>query len=375
MAKVIDLRRNGGDMVLIGKSLTLPTANDPIETGNEPLVGAMRYNPDTGYVEIYLPRGDSASWFNVGVTEQQGAVVYVTGAIMSGDLRQNGGRFLADGGSVTRPGIGFNLHETTGLSLSDGGSMQVGVNGVLALDIGSGTIDAKLPLKAASAAVTALSATSAQANAATIQALTATVSSLGTAQATSLTVSPPAGSTNLISEAAFTTQGRVWTATHEADHTFTLRADTSRVFTFRENGTLEAQFFSGQAASVRNGDLAERYHADAVYEPGTVLVIGGVNEVTTTPIAGDPRVAGVVSTNPGLRLNEAAGDDGTHPFIALKGRVPCKVVGPIRKGQILIPSSTRGHAMAALGWNDEAAIGKALQDFPGHGTGIIEIKV
>lgn len=136
------------------------------------------------------------------------------------------------------------------------------------------------------------------------------------------------------------------------------------------NGAISADEFITTGA-----DVAERYHADAVYEPGTVLVIGGAQEVTACTKENDRTVAGVVSTAPGMKLNTAAGDDATHPYVALKGRIPCKVVGPIEKGDVLITSAYTGHAKAG-GPNTPAAniIGKALQSWMG-GAGVIEIMV
>jgi len=122
-------------------------------------------------------------------------------------------------------------------------------------------------------------------------------------------------------------------------------------------------------------DLAEKYHADAVYEVGTVLVIGGDNEVTVSTTRGDKAVAGVVSTNPAYMMNSEAGPDETHPYIALKGRVPCKVVGPVKKGELLVTSAHPGYACSATPSDDSnAVLGKALEDFFGD-FGVIEVKV
>jgi hypothetical protein len=100
------------------------------------------------------------------------------------------------------------------------------------------------------------------------------------------------------------------------------------------------------ASSSIYADLAERYEADAVYDEGTVVVIGGEKEITVTSTFADTRVAGIVSKNPAYMMNSEAGTDETHPFIALKGRVPCKVLGPITKGDLLVTSGTLGHAQA-----------------------------
>ena len=130
------------------------------------------------------------------------------------------------------------------------------------------------------------------------------------------------------------------------------------------------------AASALYADIAERYEADAVYEPGTVLMIGGENEVTLATTHATTAVAGIVSTNPAYMLNSEAGNNDTHPFIALKGRVPCKVVGPVRKGERLVSSGTNpGYATARqLGDDPHAVIGNALEDFAGP-LGVIQVKV
>jgi hypothetical protein len=132
---------------------------------------------------------------------------------------------------------------------------------------------------------------------------------------------------------------------------------------------------AGATFQATYADLAERYHADRPYESGTVLVIGGSDEVTTTTIRANTAVAGIVSTNPAYTLNAQAGNDLTHPYIALKGRVPCKVIGPILKGDLLVTSSTPGYAERAKD-NDHpnAVLGRALQEF-GGGEGVIEVMV
>jgi hypothetical protein len=133
---------------------------------------------------------------------------------------------------------------------------------------------------------------------------------------------------------------------------------------------------SGSTLTATYADLAERYEADAVYEPGTVLVIGGSKEVTISTSIGDTAVAGVVSTLPAFKMNSDAGNDSTHPYIALTGRIPCKVMGEIKKGDLLITSNTPGVAISAKQQVDpNCVIGKALEDYSSHNVGIIEIKV
>ena len=121
-------------------------------------------------------------------------------------------------------------------------------------------------------------------------------------------------------------------------------------------------------------DLAEKYLADAEYEPGTVLRLGGAAEVTICATYESEGIAGIVSTNPAYLMNDAL-ENGVA--IALKGRVPCKVKGPVKKGDVLVSSSTPGHAeVRKYGHrtNPLAVLGKALQDFDGD-TGVIEVMV
>ena len=133
---------------------------------------------------------------------------------------------------------------------------------------------------------------------------------------------------------------------------------------------------SGSTLQATYADLAERYAADAVYEPGTVLMHGGSHEVTLATKHATTAIAGIVSTNPAYMMNSDAGNDETHPYIALKGRVPCKVIGPVRKGELLVASGLKpGYATARqLGDDPHAVIGKALEDCLGP-LGIIEVKV
>jgi hypothetical protein len=155
----------------------------------------------------------------------------------------------------------------------------------------------------------------------------------------------------------------------------TVNVDTG--FTFNPGtNTLTTNFFNGLASSARYADLAERYEADSVYDEGTVVVIGGIKEVTISTEHASTTVAGVVSKNPAYLMNSKAGSNETHPAIALKGRVPCKIYGPVRKGELLVTSGHRpGYATARqLGDDPNAVIGKALEDFKGL-VGVIEIKV
>jgi hypothetical protein len=142
------------------------------------------------------------------------------------------------------------------------------------------------------------------------------------------------------------------------------------------DNSVNASIFRGVATSAYYADLAERYEADSIYDEGTVVVLGGIKEVTISTEHASTAVAGIVSKNPAYLMNSEAGTDETHPAIALKGRIPCKIYGPVKKGELLVTSGRRpGHATAKqIGDDPNAVIGKALQDFAGL-VGIIEVKV
>ena len=127
-----------------------------------------------------------------------------------------------------------------------------------------------------------------------------------------------------------------------------------------------------KATSAQYADLAEMYVSDADYEPGTVLIFGGQQEVTLATQQGDHRVAGVVSTNPSFVMNSKLEHDHVA-VIALTGRVPTKIFGPVCKGDLMI-ISTDGRACACNQPQTGTVIGKSLENFDGH-KGIIEIVV
>jgi hypothetical protein len=123
-----------------------------------------------------------------------------------------------------------------------------------------------------------------------------------------------------------------------------------------------------------SADLAENYEGDKTYEVGTVLVFGGDKEVTTTNIKSDTRVAGVVSNTAAFAMYEAC--PGFKNLVALQGRVPCKVIGKIKKGDILVTSGIPGVATAATGdVKVGTVVGKALYEYDSDHIGTLEIAV
>ncbi len=138
-------------------------------------------------------------------------------------------------------------------------------------------------------------------------------------------------------------------------------------------GTFEGQWSltAGSTLTATYADLAEKYEADKKYEPGTVVVVGGESEVTACHSFMSKRVAGVVSANPAFVMNEGL-TNGV--MVALKGRVPVKVSGQVKKGDLLVTADELGCATSAE--TDDvpstAVVGIALKDSE---LGWTEVKV
>jgi len=119
--------------------------------------------------------------------------------------------------------------------------------------------------------------------------------------------------------------------------------------------------------------LAENYQADTTYDPGTVLVFGGEQEVTVTSVSHDERVAGIVSTQPAYLMNTGSGSVA----VGLTGRLPCMVQGPVNKGTLLVTSATPGVAQALdkAQWIPGCVIGKSLEVIEDDSVALIEVAV
>ena len=128
----------------------------------------------------------------------------------------------------------------------------------------------------------------------------------------------------------------------------------------------------GESSSAKYADLAEKYSSDSDYEPGTVVSFGDETEVTISKTLSDVRVAGVVTTKPAYLMNAEA--EGVA--VALVGRVPCKVIGKIRRGDMLVSSDIRGVATYNGAPQMGTVIGKALGNYDNETeVGVIEVVV
>lgn len=129
----------------------------------------------------------------------------------------------------------------------------------------------------------------------------------------------------------------------------------------------------GKATTAQYADLAEIYTTDQQYPAGTVVVFGGEAEVTQSQSPNDTRIAGVVSSNPAYLMNSTA----TGVPVALQGRVPCRVLGPVSKGDRVVSSHIAGVAQALdpLQYQPGCIIGKALQAIDSTEIILIEVVV
>ena len=143
------------------------------------------------------------------------------------------------------------------------------------------------------------------------------------------------------------------------------------------SGTISASGdITGLNINSSNADLAEMYCADETYASGTVVEFGGLQEITISTESHSTRVAGIISTNPSYLMNSSL-DCVNALEVALVGRVPCRVVGTIHKGDRLVSSEIPGVATVldpAL-YQPGCIIGKALEAYDSATDGVIEVAV
>lgn len=131
--------------------------------------------------------------------------------------------------------------------------------------------------------------------------------------------------------------------------------------------------FYGVSVQAKYADLAERFSSDQPYPAGTVVALGGVKEITAAEEELSDNVFGVISTRAAYLMNGAAGDDITHPPVAVNGRVPVRVIGKVKKGDRLVAA---GNGLARAGAKNEISafnvIGRSLEDKFDTAEGTIE---
>ena len=139
-------------------------------------------------------------------------------------------------------------------------------------------------------------------------------------------------------------------------------------------GTLVANL-TGTATAAQYSDVAERFASNEALAPGTVVALGGAEEICKVNEEGSDEVFGVVSSKDqaAFMMNGGAGNDDTHPYVAMTGRVDVKVIGTVNKGDRLISASVPGYAKAAIKSECTAfnVIGRALTSKTASGNGSV----
>ena len=132
------------------------------------------------------------------------------------------------------------------------------------------------------------------------------------------------------------------------------------------------------ATSAQYADVAERFEADAPMTAGAVVMVGGDAEITETTSDLSDQVFGVISDQPAYAMNAGAGNNESHPFVAMTGRTPVRVTGAVTKGQRLVSSSTKGCARAAATGETISpfnVIGRALESSTDAGIKLVNCAV
>jgi hypothetical protein len=164
--------------------------------------------------------------------------------------------------------------------------------------------------------------------------------------------------------------GGAWTALRA-----TATNDPSRISS--QDATLvdiRCRLVNATATSAQYADIAERFAADAPMTEGAVVMLGGAQEITETSEELSEKVFGVISSKPAYMMNSGAGNNESHPFVAMTGRTPVRVIGQVNKGDRIVSSSVKGTARAAKtgeSINPFHVIGRALESKSNEGIGMV----
>ena len=141
---------------------------------------------------------------------------------------------------------------------------------------------------------------------------------------------------------------------------------------------IRANVVHATSTSAQYADVAERFEADAPMTAGAVVEVGGTAEITETTSDLSENVFGVISDMPAYAMNAAAGNNESHPFVAMTGRTPVRVTGAVTKGQRLVTSSVKGCARAVAAGETISpfhVIGRALESSTDAGIKLVNCAV
>ena len=166
---------------------------------------------------------------------------------------------------------------------------------------------------------------------------------------------------NFVGEATKATAVRVGTDFRTAS----VSSSNNSVAVRDATGNLAANLFQGTATQARYADLAEKYTTSKELAPGTVVCVSSSTEYEVEPVRRGCTAIGVVSTNPAVMMNS----DAEGQYIGLKGRLPVKVVGPVKKGEAVYVDD-EGAASTAI--NGGSLVGVALETNEDEGQKLVE---
>jgi hypothetical protein len=278
--------------------------------------------------------------------------------------------------SVTNTG-GANVYAVTPISVANAVSSIVKSASDKSVDVGSLKINTYSVLSTSGTTLTittpgaqnVISTSGTNASNAVITTTGTLDTSSGTLKATAITTGAPSTAGTVTGQWAVQSSSQI-------DFTLgTLKSTTLTTGADATSGTIQGTWSLTGASKFQAtyADLAEFYEGDQDYESGTVLVFGGEKEVTTSSIFNDTRLAGIVTTDPAYVMNKD--QTGIAVCLALAGRVPCKVVGRVKKGDLLTTSATPGCAVKATNPQVGSIIGKAIEDKDYDSVGVIEVAV
>ena len=279
------------------------------------------------------------------------------GAVITGNVT---------GGNITTAGLISATGTITGSQFNGSGA---GLTSIPGANVTGTVANATYATSAGSATTAGTVTTNAQPN----------ITSVGTLSSVSSTGNITGGNIltgGLISSTGNATHGNLTVGTGTITGGNIVNANANGVGNIGSS-TLYFNTVFAKATSAQYADLAEMYCADASYPPGTVVEFGGESEITITNTSHSTAVAGIISTNPSYLMNSTIACEVNALEVALVGRVPCQVVGTIRKGDRLVSGNIPGTAQA-LNMNlyePGCIVGKALEDYNSNTPGVIEVAV
>ena len=314
---------------------------------------------------------DGSAAINIVTTATSDPTITLTGAVTGAGTLTNLGSVSIATTNTADPTI------TLGGDLSGSVTLTNLASGTLTATIAANSVALGTDTTGNYVAAGAVSGTGLSGSA-SAEGATFTVTSNATSANTASTIVARDGSGNFIAGTITANLTGVASSVTSQANSATIGAATSntadRIVLRDASGNFSAGVITATATAARYADLAEKYTSDEDYDPGTVLELGGIAEVTQTRRPTSLAIAGIVSTDPAYLMNS----DSEGISVALIGRVPCKVTGKINKGDILVSSDIPGHAKAHREIHNPPAgsmIGKAIEAKDNDGPGVIEVLV